>query len=165
MIMIYCNRPYEGTTVNGATEYSNYNCLSEKTLEGPEKVHLYVLEETGDLTIQLTTGGVDLDLFLMDVNACSENDCVGLSITPTGSETITQRDLPHGNYYIIVDGQFAFSRDSYTLTLENCPPTICNLEVAVDTSCSNGNDGTAVPTSLIDRGFEIKPITYYSTNI
>lgn len=144
--------PYE-TTLGEINKISNYpGCLSSSLL-GPDKV--YVINKTmpGDLQIglEITTPGLDLDIFLLKDN-CSQVECLASSHTAntlSNNEGILYEDAPIGTYYIVVDGQFNNSAGNFRLEV-SCGYLDCygaeQLECDVPFAGSNwgGNDDVSL---------------------
>lgn len=117
-IALSCGVPYNGTTVDGQTNFNNYLC-SFWSEYGKEKVHTITITQSSDLDIQISgLGNVDLDLFLL--NACDTSNCLNY-----GDNDIQETNLPPGTYYIVVDGygSTAVQEGTYSL-LVNCTPNV-----------------------------------------
>lgn len=134
--------PYE-TTVGAGNNIVQYPGCTSNTFYGPDRV--YVIEKTtiGDLQIglEITTPGLDLDLFLLGDN-CSQISCLRKSTTnnsSTNNEGIIYEDAPLGTYYIVVDAQHAQSQGSFRLEV-SCGYLYCGD--AVPLHCGQAYYGT-----------------------
>ncbi|MCB9324737.1 MAG: T9SS type A sorting domain-containing protein [Lewinellaceae bacterium] len=141
------------TTIGAGNQITSYPGCSNYTFQGPDKV--YVLNKTtaGDLQIglEITTPGMDLDLFLLADN-CSQLTCIRSSTSSnsvTNNEGILYEDAPLGTYYIVVDGQYATSKGDYHIEV-NCgylycgdaQPLVCG--VPFQGNNMNGNDDVSL---------------------
>lgn len=116
-----CNGSVQSTTVGLPNNAALYNCVGWNE-SGGEEVWRLVLAERRNVVATLTTGGCDLDLFLL--SACDATTCFRY-----GSTGFTQIVEP-GTYYLVVDGYNGASC-SYTLTLtcqDPDPGSICVFE-------------------------------------
>ncbi len=115
-IPISCGTPYNGTTIDGQTNFTSYSCGPQQH-QGKEKIHEFTLNQTSDITASISgLGGEDLNLFLLD--ACNPTLC------NTGGDTsLTASSLPAGTYFLVVDGAGTdtSNQGSYFLEL-NCTP-------------------------------------------
>ncbi len=152
---ISCGSSVSGSTSNETNYLTTYNCLQGYTLVGPEKVYKLTLTETTPVTIKLdiSTSGLDLDLFLLS-NVCgyatydrainiSPGDCLAESSSPntsSRSETIT-KTLNAGTYYIVIDGQYSYSKGSFQLSV-SCGSTGDICDKAMPISCGSTVNGS-----------------------
>ncbi|RME93099.1 MAG: hypothetical protein D6772_16245, partial [Bacteroidetes bacterium] len=143
------------TTVGAGNNIVQYPGCTNNTFYGPDRV--YVIEKTtiGDLQIglEITTPGLDLDLFLLG-NNCNQITCLAKSTTDnsrTNNEGIVYEDAPLGTYYIVVDGQHANSAGDFRLEV-SCGYLYCGNAVPVQCgetyhgSNQYGNDDVSLYT-------------------
>ena len=107
------------TTIGETNNITKYPGCSSKTFDAPEKVYVINKTTAGDLQIglEITTPGMDLDLFLLKGD-CDEVVCLKsskTSNTSTNNEGIIYENAPIGTYYIVVDGQYATSVGDFRL--------------------------------------------------
>ena len=138
-IQITCGERFKGTTTNGSTAIDVYTCASNLPQEGREKIHVFTMNDTSDITLQISDLGYDLDIHLSE--DCNTNNCL-----ERDDNTITYDGLPSGTYYVIVDGYGTnlTQEGNYTLTLScakssGAAPT-CNDPIPV--SCGSTYVGT-----------------------
>ncbi|MEL6924942.1 MAG: Kazal-type serine protease inhibitor domain-containing protein, partial [Bacteroidota bacterium] len=133
----------EVTNTNFSNLITSYPGCSNKSFEAPENVYVINKNTAGDLQIglEITTPGVDLDLFLLQ-GTCDGVVCLKSSTTSntsTNNEGIILANAPIGTYYIVVDGQYAESRGDYRLEV-SCGILDCSYAEALE--CGKPYQGT-----------------------
>lgn len=111
-IQITCGERFKGTTTNGNNIVDVYSCASNLPQFGREKIHVFTINDTSDVTLQISDLGYDLDIHLAE--DCSNSSCIDRD-----DNTISYVGLPTGTYYVIVDGYGTNLNEegNYTLTL------------------------------------------------
>lgn len=128
-IAISCGVPYNGTTVDGQSNFNGYTSCAPQNEFGKEKIHEISISDSSNITATLSNlNGVDLDVHIL--SACNTSACIA-----RGDVSALATALPPGNYYVVVDGYGSNSsqQGSYTLNVT------CN-------SISNGGSGNPVGT-------------------
>jgi len=119
--LIECGDVVAGDTTGGTDDLHDYSCTIWDE-SGPDFVYFLTLEETGDLTAEISDMTADLDVFILSYSAdgaCPEN-CLAYDNTKAIIE-----DAAPGYYYIVVDG-YNGAEDAYTLSVE-CRPHTCDV--------------------------------------
>ncbi|NND07800.1 MAG: T9SS type A sorting domain-containing protein [Saprospiraceae bacterium] len=106
---------YSRTTIGAINSYDTddyANCIDTVIKDYGAADHLYrlILDDSFELTINLTSLGDDLDLFLFEndaVNNCPGN-CIAMSDN-AGSDDQIEIDLYAGTYWISIDGALTFA--------------------------------------------------------
>ncbi len=125
-IALTCGQNYNGTTVGGNSNVSDYSCVSwEET--GPERVHTITTTSRGTLTAKLSNlGSNDLDVFIL--SSCDASLCV-----EGEDDEAVYENAPAGTYYIVVDG-YRGASGSYTLNVTGNCGAVCNPPTGLVTS-------------------------------
>lgn len=94
----YCMGTYTGNTVGKANNASHYGDVAWPET-GPEDVYLFQKTVVSDLTVDIESWGIDLDIFLL-----YEPNPAALLPGGAGDRSFTYRNLAPGTYYIVIDG-------------------------------------------------------------
>ncbi len=94
-IALNCGENYNGTTSSGSSNNASYSCsiLDEN---GPEVVHSFILTDSANITIELSSTE-DLNYYLL--NSCSQDSCIAY-----GDSIFQVSNMAPGSYFIVVDG-------------------------------------------------------------
>jgi hypothetical protein len=111
-----CGTTFSGNTSNGENNIYNYDCATQNEY-GAEEFHAFTLTQAQDVVITLSGMTGDLDVHLLNQNACDGTGCIARN-----DNTITQTNLAAGTYFIAVDG---FGTSYNTLSAYNLLVT-CN---------------------------------------
>ncbi len=112
--------PYHGDTSSALNTFQEKDYPDPVWIDqgwgeyGPDVVHQVTVAGGCDLRIHVEPDPVlnpDLDVFLLDTGTCDTGNMI-----LAGEDTIIYPGCPAGTYYIIVDGKYADSMGSYTLT-------------------------------------------------
>ena len=115
---ISCGTTYNGNTQYGFNDRSRYDCSSGYTWEGREMVYKISTSQYGTIKATLTTSSsLDLDIFIQ--KDCYSN-CVARNINPpgTGPSVVRYNNAAPGDYYIVIDGQYASTYGAFSLRVE-----------------------------------------------
>ena len=134
---------FNQTNAGEDNDFSTYSVLPGYTLLAPDKIYNLNKTTTGDLqiTLEITTPGLDLDLFLYQGD-CNNYQAIAGSWSNnqvTSIETIIVDDAPLGNYYIVVDGQYPASVGDFRLDI-SCGYLDCSN--AIDLECGHPHNYT-----------------------
>ena len=140
-VSLTCGTPYNGTTVNGQSNFNHYSCAPQQE-QGKEIIHTITLTQASDVTASLSNlNAIDLDVHIL--SACDTSSCLA-----RGDNIATATNLAAGTYYIVVDG-FGVApapEGSYTLTVNCTPipngPGTCINPVAI--TCGTPYNGSTV---------------------
>jgi len=150
---IACGWQVAGDTTGKANNLSTYSC-SPWSESGPEDVYALSLVPGAnyDLTVRIgNIGMVDLDLILLDEGGCEAGRC--LSGDSYSGTDLTARNVPPGNYFLVVDG-FLGAAGPYTLDL-TCTPLSGGhfvVDTEIDgTNAHDSNPGDGLCSSVASR--------------
>ncbi|MDX2067169.1 MAG: pre-peptidase C-terminal domain-containing protein [Haliscomenobacter sp.] len=155
-----------GTTVTSSNtaetnSLNQYDCLAGYNLVGPDRVYKFTLTErtTVDINLVIQTAGIDLDLFLLN-NICASSEtyvykvsgaqCIAGSTTDNRSsnrEQITQT-LEAGTYYIVIDGQYTYSKGNFQLSVNCNQGSICSKAIPISCGTTVTSSNTTETNSL-----------------
>lgn len=119
-------------TTSGEGVLPGYACRSWSEA-GPE--HIYILDVTEDLIVDIWLGGNEPDLDLALLSECDTDSCLFLANTEISAQ------LPAGQYVVVVDGYETVAGEGgaagpYTLTFESralgLPAIVCEPGTAID---------------------------------
>jgi cysteine-rich repeat protein len=128
------------TTLFGSTDVvDSYSCVSWNE-SGREYAYSFTAPITGQVSAALSNlDGVDLDVFVIDAEACSSENC-----TAFGNTSATFSAVAGETYYVVVDG-FDGAEGDYTLDLSCgggfCGDGIENAGEECDDGGNANNDG------------------------
>ncbi len=155
----YCPDPVLitcGDTVSGDTQYgpdwlSEYSCIGNYTLQGPENHYQLLVPECSELTITLDPSGFDAALLVLsEVNGtCRADMCMAVEDVAGSSGTeVLQATADAGTFALVVDGYqpfIGYSYGPYTLDVQCVPHPECvdadgDGVMAIDGACPCGRD-------------------------
>lgn len=93
-----CGVTYSGSNTSGENNIFNYDCATQNEY-GKEIFHVFTISQAKDVVIALTGLSADLDVHLLNQNACDGSGCLARH-----DNTINYTNLPAGTYFIAVDG-------------------------------------------------------------
>lgn len=117
-----CGEPQQFSTIESENDFggANISCTNNP-YSAPDELFYLDKQEEGDLVITLFSNNIDLDIFLF--RECVSNDmvCENYSIefvhnSGLNQEVIVVPDAETGDYFIVVDGKFAWDVGAFTLT-------------------------------------------------
>jgi hypothetical protein len=128
-IALTCGTPFNGTTVDGGSNFSTYSCPGGQQEAGKEKIHTITITQTSDLTATLSNlNGEDLDVHIL--GSCDATDCIARD-----DNAATATSLVAGTYFIVVDGFGAAGVNEGTYTVNvTCTPNTSGPTTGI---CSN----------------------------
>ena len=119
-IALTAGTPYNGTTVDGSNIVNSYTGFYSH-VTGLEKIHKITTSFPGRISAKLTNlGDNDLDVFILKY----ANKDAALAY---GDVNAVLDNAEAGNYYIVVDGKYAYE-GTYTLTI-SCPNEKADLVI------------------------------------
>jgi hypothetical protein len=102
-----CGVTFNGNNANGENNIYNYDCASQNEY-GAEEFHVFTITQPKDVIIALTGLSGDLDVHLLNQNACEGTGCIARH-----DNAINYPNLAAGTYFIAVDG-FGTSFNTYS---------------------------------------------------
>jgi hypothetical protein len=110
--VLSCGDVVQGDNAVGHSRVSRYWCSQcLMTDPGREVVYKLVLDDFASVTASLTEEAVPFDVFLL--GSCNEHNCIAC-----GDNSFVTQTIPHGTYYLVVDGSYEGLTGSFTLSVD-----------------------------------------------
>jgi hypothetical protein len=153
-----CGSSVSDDTTGGPTNVNYYDCSSWLE-DGPEHVYrLIVPANDTPVDVVLTTGGADLDVFLLA--DCDENSCIAYG--STGLSAV----LAAGTYYLVVDGYLG-AADTYTIdvTCTGVAPTnfVVRFYESVPAPGRSGMPGGVLYEHFLDNAHQVQSSSMFAS--
>ncbi|MHA1748671.1 MAG: DUF3472 domain-containing protein, partial [Promethearchaeota archaeon] len=97
-----------GTTIGNENNITRYSCCNGE-FTGPEEIYKITLNEAKTIRVEITSGDINLNLFLL--GSADENDCL------TWGQEYLEYQADAGQYYLVVDGWGGVA-SNFTLSYE-----------------------------------------------
>ena len=103
----------------GSTQaHGYYGCGLEFVYSGPELAWRFATDLDEPVTVTVTGLSADLDLSVLDSDACDASDCIATSTNSAGSDETTTFQASAGHTYVVVLDGYQGAASSLELTID-----------------------------------------------
>ncbi len=124
-----CGSWYQGQASTDSSLVTKFGC-NNWTETGPERVHRFVVQDTSDVSFVINNYTGDLDAYIL--SDCHQDSCIGT----TYSKGALAKDLPAGEYFLVVDADdgsgSAYELSYFCDTLPELAATEFEFQASVD---------------------------------